>query len=175
MSKNKKKEAPVRGLLDYLDITIGRVSDSDASTPGKRKRSWGATVMLFCMLPAFTLVFSVAFNLVFTSVSIKKELKASIKPVATKTRRVRSSPVTFPKPVTIEWPIVFLASLILLVGVAFSLFRRKQDLDRAIQLGKMISEVKHGTDGVLSKPLPDVVKSMYEKATSKIGSPGEGH
>ena len=165
------KDQPTKGLLDYIDITLGRVSDSDSNDPGKRKRSWGATVMLFCMIPAFTLVFAVAFNIIVASISIKYTAKqvsvTSTKKVKSK-RSSRRSSVSFPKPVSIEWPIVALASLILLVGVSFSLFRRKQDLDRAIQLGKMVSQVKHGyQEG--AEAVPSKVKAMLSTATEKIG------
>lgn len=168
------KEKPTRGFLDYVDITIGRVSDSDSSNPGKRKRSWGATVMLFCMIPAFTLVFAVAFNIVVASLTIKKAVKAETTSTSkVKTRRpsrsVAKTAISFPRPISIEWPIVALASLILLVGVSFSLFRRKQDLERAIQLGQMVADVSHGTK-TFSEALPSSVKSMYDSAKSKIGS-----
>tara|TARA_Y100001938_G_C8014506_1_gene391847 strand:+ start:419 stop:943 length:525 start_codon:yes stop_codon:yes gene_type:complete len=166
------KEKPTRGLLDYIDITIGRVSDSDSSNPGKRKRSWGATVMFFCMIPSFTLVLAVAFNVFISSLSLQKAAKkAPTTKIAVKTKRraPKVTVATFPKPVSIEWPIVVLASLIMLIGVSFSLFRRKQDLDRAIQLGKMVAEVKHGVEDTV-KNLPSSVSTMYQTAKSKIGS-----
>ena len=126
--------------------------------------------------PLVTLCFAVAFNVVIASLSIPKEMKllAATKTTATatKSRRPRSStstkPPAFVKPISIEWPIVALASLVLLVGVCFSLFRRKQDLDRAIQLGKMVAEVKYGTAKIVDD-LPGNVKSMYSAAKSKIG------
>lgn len=165
------KERPTRGFLDYVDISLGRVSDSDSSDPGKRKRSWGATVMLFCMIPAFTLVFAVAFNIIVASLSIQHTAKKATVTSKAKVKSRRSSSrslVSFPKPVSIEWPIVTLASLILVVGVCFSLFRRKQDLDRAIQLGKMVTEVKHGFEEG-AEAVPSKVKGMLEAATKKIG------
>lgn len=177
---SKKKNDPVRGFLDYLDITIGRVSDSDSNSPGKRKRSWGATVMFFCMIPATTLVFAVAFNIVIASMSIRKSVPAPASvssKAAPKKRRAKvvvSKPLNFPKPISVEWPIVGLASLILIVGVSFSLFRRKQDLDRAIQLGRMVSEVKHGIQETV-KELPEKVKTMYESANAKIGDESDDH
>jgi hypothetical protein len=146
--KKKKKELPhTRGLLDWIDIILGRFSDSDSSQPGKRKRSWGATIMFWCMIPAFTLVFAKSFQLVYSTiktptVSISKNVKKAT-PKGRKGRPVKVPTASSAKSI-IDWPIVSLAGLILLVGVAYSLLRRQQDLDRAIKLGRMVSEVKHG-------------------------------
>lgn len=175
MSNGKTKpEKPTRGLLDYIDITIGRVSDSDSTQPGKRKRSWGATVMLLCAIPAFVLVLAVAFATVYSSIRTptvavstpKKSVGKGGKPVKTKPIKI---PSVGKATNYIDWPIVGLAALILCVGVAFALIRREQDLKRALKIGTMAAEIKNGSSsGTMSNETHNFLETTIQSALSKV-------
>jgi len=165
----KKYDGPKRGILDLLDIIVGRVSDSDSSQPGKRKRSWGATVMFFCMIPAFTLVFAVAFQVVYSSVRTPAVVSDQGKTTTGSTgKKTKTHKVSIASPPNyIGWPIVALAGGILLLGAAFALIRREQDLTRALQIGGMVAEVKNGTSG-LSSSTHSVLEETLQSAISKV-------
>ena len=165
-----KYHGPKRGILDLLDMLIGRVSDSDTTAPGKRKRSWGATFMMFCMLPAFLLVLAVSFQVVYSSVrapafvtdhgNTTKNQKTGTK---TRTRSVKvASPSNY-----IDWPIVTLAGLILVIGVGFALIRHEQDLTRALQIGGMVAEIKNGTSN-LSQSTHAVLEATLQDSITKV-------
>lgn len=164
-----KYTGPKRGILDLLDIVMGRVSDSDSSQPGKRKRSWGATVMFYCMIPAFSLVFAVTFQVVYSSVrtpAVILDQGKTTSGVAGKKTKTHKVTVAAP-PNYIGWPIVALAGGILLLGAAFALIRREQDLTRALQIGGMVAEVKNGTSG-LSSTTHNMLEETLQSAISKV-------
>lgn len=166
----KKYKGPKRGILDFLDMMVGRLSDSDTSNPGKRKRSWGATTMFFCMIPAFLLVFAVAFQVVYSSVRtpaiVSDHGKTTTSAKSGKRTRTRSVKVAGPSNY-IDWPIITLAGVILLIGAAFALIRREQDLTRALQIGGMVAEVKNGTSN-LSRATHTHLEETLTNAISKV-------
>jgi len=170
----KKYEGSKRGLLDLLDILVGRVSDSDSTQPGLRKRSWGATVMLFCLIPAYTLVFAVAFQVVYSTVRTPAVVSAQNKNTTTATgKKTRSKSVKIASPLNyIDWPIIALAGGIMLIGVGFALVRREQDLTRALQITGAVAEIKNGTSN-LSAATHTALEETLQQSICKVtgGSP----
>lgn len=174
----EKKKRPPLGILDILDITIGRVSDSDSTQPGKRKRSWGATMMLFFAIPAFTLVGAVAFSVVYSSVRTPTTVAAGAVKRTTARKGKKTKPVRTPQagklPNYIDWPIICLAGLLLCVGVAFALIRREQDLHRALKIGNMAAQIKNGSSGTVSGETHSFLESTIQSVVGKVtGHPPE--
>lgn len=174
----KEHTKPAMGILDVLDIVVGRISDSDSTLPGLRKRSWGATVMLLCMIPAFTLVGAVAFAVVYSTVKTPITTVSTPATTSTTTNGIKVTKLIKTKPVRVStpdklpnyigWPIVILAGLILCVGVAFALFRREQDLNRALKLGGMAAEIRNGTSGTVSTETNRFLETTLQNVVSKV-------
>lgn len=69
----EKKKAPTLGVLDYLDIMLGRLS-SRTSTDGARIRSWGVTFCILMNIPAFVLVLAFSASIIISAMSTRNHV-----------------------------------------------------------------------------------------------------
>lgn len=146
------------GILDRLDILLGRFSDSDSAS-GHRRRSWGATVLFWCSLPTVCLVCALSVSLVVSSlcaVTNQATTKPAAKTQVTLAKKQGASLDIGP------WPWAGCA-LLVLVGASFALLRREQDFARFKEAAIVLSAFSsNGT-----KP-PASVLSAFSGTASKI-------
>jgi ABC-type Fe3+ transport system permease subunit len=145
------------GLLDRLDILLGRFSDSDSPT-GHRRRSWGATVLFWCCVPMVVLVLSLSVSLVVSSFC-ERPSSPTTKPVAkTQATLAKKQGVTLDVG---PWPFAG-CGLLVLIGAAFALLRREQDFARFKEAAQVLSQFAgKGT-------VPPSVVSAFTATASKI-------
>lgn len=170
------KERATWGLLDYIDIVVGRLSKSDTTGEGKRKRSWSATVLFWCLLPSIILLFSVCFRVVYSTVrapTVSVEARSSNNTKKRGTAKGQKQPVLvkkllggiqLPESGYLGWPEVLLAVFLALLGFTFSVMSNEHDMKRVERLGSLVAAVKHG-----DKTSPETI-SFLEKSLKEVTS-----
>jgi hypothetical protein len=163
------KKKPTKGLLDYFDIALGRMSDSDSTKPGLRKRSWGTTFLFLCLLPALCLAGAVSISMVMgvwmQRTPIKKKV-STVKKKGSRLSRLRSKKSSSPAlnvKLDIGWPPVALVLGILLVGVFFKISRSKEERETAKMLGELYVSSKTG--GVSEDKILPFLQDAMTKVT----------
>jgi len=177
-----QRDKPRLGLLDVLDIGIGRLSDSD-TTNGQRVRSFGQTVMFWMMLPLVLLVLSHAVGIVIIASSTNPTISLSsvilygrcLKRAKTPKDRALCKRPSPSKGVKASaklldggmWPWIG-AIVLAAMGFAFALIRRTQDFNRAKELGAMyVAATSNG------KKVPDFLMTAWSASVTKLsGSAG---
>lgn len=155
-----QKRATTMGILDYLDRFLGRFSDSD-SPNGKRKRSWGATVLFWCCMPLVIHSLSVSTAIVIQAAKKPAIVKKADKANAKTTTVTATTPTPAPANGS-KWnwfAEMFLAAM----GLLFCLLRRHQDFTHFKEmLGSMSAFVTGGNK------IPPVVESAFSAVTAKL-------
>lgn len=168
------KEKPTWGILDYFDVVVGRFSKSDSTGPGKRRRSWSATVFFWLALPSFFLVGSVSFRVVYSTIkapvvsSVQKSAKKGSK-AGRRTKdalRKLTGGLQIPPSGYLGWPETFLAALLFLTGFVFTILSSEQDLKRAERLGSMIVDIRAG--GHVSSATQSTLESNLLSLTGRL-------
>lgn len=148
---SKETQSPTNGILDYLDIAIGRLSKSDSTGPGKRVRSWSATIFFFLALPSFVLVGSVAFRIVYSTVKapvVKQELIDGASPSKKSSKLVKrlTGGIHVPKSGYLGWSETILAIVLFAAGLLFMIISNEQDLKRAKEIGTLLISIGEKRD-----------------------------
>lgn len=150
-----KKNKATKGLLDYLDIFMGRLSDSDQAGGG-RKRSFGVTFCTLMQIPLFVYISAVSYALMF-----------------------RQLPVVKGKMVSLAfggWPVVGLCIFSSLLGFIVMTFRREQDFKKLKGMSEVAIEWQRASLGKsgsseIEKHLGGILSHLGSK---EAGEPKKG-
>lgn len=176
MSRKDKKIT--WGLLDYLDVFLGKVSCSDGVN-GTRKRSYGATALVLFSIPLSFLVVAYGVSIIrvpksrVSTTVVNSSSKCISKRGRERVACLRSAKGTKKTPVgaskgvgSESWPWIG-AIVMFLTGVLISLIRRKQDLDRFLTIADKVIEVqKQGSTA------PDLLTDALSASVSKVAPLG---
>ena len=151
-----EKKKTTKGVLDYLDIFVGRLSDSDQAGGG-RKRSFGVTFCTLMQIPLLLYITAVAYALVFRDLPVVKGKKVAF--------------------VFGGWPIVGLCIFASLLGFVVMTFRREQDYKKlkgmsevAIEWQKASSGKSSGSD--IEKHLGGILSHLENKESGELKKGG---
>jgi hypothetical protein len=158
------------GILDQIDLRLGRFSDSDGS--GKRRRSFGATTLFWLCLPMIFLIGCVGVATIISALSgrplVPKELIESYNKclaVAKKKAMCKLPAVTSGKTSKVElgWGPWAGAALLVVIGFLLFIWRRKQDFERFKQTAETLSVFV-----TKEQQVPNVIIRSFEGLAEKM-------
>lgn len=189
---DERDECPERknGLFDWLDVKLGRFSDSDTMT-GNRRRSFGVTLLFWFSMPMIGLITYTGISLLIIAFASKTKVPESLaetykiclqvsdkitdkdaKLKAMLTCKPPASVVSSIQPKLLDigaYPWAG-AGLLVIIGALIMIMRRKQDYERFQMMAEKLSVFV--TNGKTVPP--DIWNAFKASAIKAVGSDADG-
>ncbi|MBU1082796.1 MAG: hypothetical protein KKB59_20165 [Spirochaetes bacterium] len=159
----REKPYAGRGLAGIVDKLVGRIEDCG-------RPSFGATVMLICIIPSFILILTVSFSVAYTSVFTPASIEKAKAIKKTRVSRVSRTTTTRTQ---VGWPIVALCGATMGLGVLIHLSRKKSDRLAAIQIGETVSKIKNGASPTDFSEVMKHVSPVIDKVKDNVSGVGD--